>query len=181
MTEDCLTGRESAEGYAGWDYCIGSERLPAENFTLPATDSPGSFIDEDQDWRVQTAVLLILAGYVWHLKNQATGEIESEGLVLPPPTAIPSNATLESEVPLDTPRPTATDVSAAKAVREQGLNPAALQALENLYATYCPSKLNQAPDLLSKYIGREDQLLRLVQAKYCPTSASFDPTLPTPR
>ena len=57
-------------------------------------------------------------------------------------------------------------------VGAQELNSAALQSLEALYATYCPSKLSDAPELLSKYIGREDQLLRLVRAKYCPTKRS---------
>lgn len=191
MTAECTTGREAHEGYAGWDYCLGSDRetlfTPATNFTPPTSAKPsGSLIDENQDWRVQTTVLLILAGYIWHLKNRTAAEIESEA-PLPPPTMITRDAKLssdvamDSEIPLDTPRPTAADVSAANTVRAHGLNPAALQSLEALYATYCPSKLSQAPELLSKYSGREDQLLRLVQAKYCPTSADFDPTLPTPR
>jgi hypothetical protein len=191
VTAECTTGREAHEGYAGWDYCLGEDRetelTPATNFTSPPSAKPSnSLVDEAQDWRVQTTVLLILAGYVWHLKNQTTTETQSEA-PLPPPTMIPRDAKLrnamamDSEIPLDTPRPTAADVSAANTVRAQGLNPAALQSLEALYATYCPSKLGQAPELLSKYSGREDQLLRLVQAKYCPTSADFDPTLPTPR
>ena len=191
MTAECTTGREAHEGYAGWDYCLGVHReaefTPATNFTPPTSAKLSTpLIDEDQDWRVQTTVLLVLAGYVWHLKNQTPAETESEA-PLPPPTMITRDAKLSSdmamgsEIPLDTPRPTAADVSAANTVRAQGLNPAALQSLEALYATYCPSKLSQAPELLSKYSGREDQLLRLVQAKYCPTSADFDPTLPTPR
>ena len=192
MTAECTTGNDPHEGYAGWDYCVNRDRdieiTAVTNSTPPpsAKSTCSPLIDEDQDWRVQAVVLLILAGYVWHLKNQTTADTESE-TPLPPPTIIPRDAKLDSdmttgaEIPLDTPRPTATDVSAAHAVRAQGLNPAALQALEALYATYCPSKLSQAPELLSKYSGREDQLLRLVQAKYCPTSADFDPTLPTPR
>lgn len=188
MTADCATGRDAAEGYAGWDYCeAGADEFDELATEANATTPPcsTSLVDEDQDWRVQATVLLILAGYVWHLKNHTTPELESAPL--PPPTAIPSNAKLsgesesERETPLDTPRPTGADVFAARTVRAQGLNPAALHSLEALYATYCPSKLSQAPELLSKYSGREEQLLRLVQAKYCPTSADFDPTLPTPR
>lgn len=191
VTAECTTGREAHEGYSGWDYCLVADReaesIPATNFTPPPSAKPSSsLVDEEQDWRVQITVLLILAGYVWHLKNQTTAETES-AVALPPPTMIPHDAKLsgamatDSEIPLDTPRPTAADVSAANTVRAHGLNPAALQSLEAIYATYCPAKLSQAPELLSKYSGREDQLLRLVQAKYCPTSADFDPTLPTPR
>ena len=189
VTAECTTGRDPLENYAGWDYCVDldpDELTTVANFTPPESAESRAPLVEDQDWRVQTTVLLILASYVWHLKNQQTmADTESE--MLPPPTMIPRDAKLssdmgaESESPMDTPRPTAADVCAAHTVRAQGLNPAALQSLQALYATYCPSKLNQAPELLSKYSGREDQLLRLVQAKYCPTSMDYDPTLPTPR
>ena len=73
------------------------------------------------------------------------------------------------------------DVANPIGLGSQHLNPAVLHLLEAIYVRCCPSKLSQAPELLSKYSGREDQLLRLVQAKYCPTSKDFDPTLPTPR
>ena len=191
VTAECTTGRDPLENYAGWDYCVGFDRDPDElttaaNCTPQESANSRGLLIEDQDWRVQATVLLILGSYIWHLKNQQTmADTESE--MLPPPTMIPRDAKLssdmgmESEIPLDTPRPSASDVCAADAVRAQGLNPGALQSLQALYATYCPSKLGQAHELLSKYNGREDQLLRLVHAKYCPTSADYDPTLPTPR
>lgn len=193
VAADCTNAKDALQGYSGWDYCDG---LAPVEFEANATVGAGKVSWEEeieaQDWRLQATVLVLLAGYVWYLKDQVDDE-EDEAAQDELPTQIPSkmsDAKLIAEITelelrpsgaMDTPRPTSADVATAAAVRAQGLNSAALDALIALYATYCPSKVSQAAELLSKYSGREDQLLRLVEAKYCPSSADFDPTLPTPR
>ena len=44
----------------------------------------------------------------------------------------------------------------------------AAAAIKELYARHDPDKLNEVDALLTKFAGREAQLLQAVTAKYCP-------------